>query len=621
MLTVSGKAGDSSMEGRMQRESVSRGRSVRCALALGPVLAAGLAWANTVRYEVVALPEPANATASGATSLSDDGWVAGWADGPAGQSIWRRAPDGRLDVLLTGVTADTTSVAGDDSLNIVVNSSGMVAASWFVGGRRVGMVFGWPGTDQPIVGFEDIDVGGLSDNGSIAGSARVSTLERRGLIGLPTALTAVPALGPSGGVLGVQFNDVNASLVAVGGSTHPLTALRPVVFADGRLTMLNMPGGYTAGVAEGVSASGAMVGRVLRPANGPVQQWAAVVWSGGAGGGTPSVVPTLSWTPPEGYIRTALVKPTRINEKRQAVGHVRYVRPIPSDAAGRPDLTDTSQSRGVLISGGRMTDLNTVLATNSASWRIVAATDIDEAGRITASARRAGAGPERAVLLMPVAPGGGGQPGPGTRPAKPPSPPLHPSTDLGVSPSDGVTSSRSLLFRGVFEAGMQMRLLLNGRELRGGVTFTNGRGEYQIRIPAPAAGRTEFRVVAVNRRGLRSEPSEPTFVATDFSAPPAPSEVGLATADLVGGVPGVRVPATRNPTPGIVGLGEPGNRVLLRMGSRTIGEATVGADRRFVVRGANPFRVGVQATVSLVQMDVAGNLSRVSAPVRFIVVR
>lgn len=604
----------------MLRESVMSGQRLCLGLACVPVLASGLAWASTPRYEVVALPEPANATASGAVSLSENGWIAGWSDGPTGQSIWRRSPEGRLDVLLWGVSADTTNAAGDDGLNIAVNASGVVAASWFVGGQRVGMIFGGPGADQPITGVSDFDLGGLNDSGAIAGSVRTSASERRGVVGLPGVLTGVPALGPSGGTLGLQLNDLNAGQVAVGASTHPLTALRPVVFSAGRLSMLNMPGGYTAGVAEGVSGSGAIVGRVLRPVSGPVQQWSAVVWSGGTGGGTPTAVPTLTWTVPQGYITTPIVKPTRINNKRDAVGHVRYVRPIPRDPAGRPDLSDTSQSRGVLISGGKMLDLNTLLSTTSASWRIVAATDIDEAGRITASARLNGTGPERAVLLNPVAPGGGGGGGPGSRPSKPPAPPLHASTDLGFSSSDGVTSSRSLLFRGAFEAGMQIRLIMNGQDVRGGVTFTNGRGEYQIRVPAPT-GRNEFRIVAVNRRGQASDPSDATTVTTDFVLPQPPSELGLAIADLVSGVPGVRVPATRNRTPGIVGLGEPGNRVLVRQGSRIIGEGMVGPDGRFVVRPSDSIRAGLQVSVSITQMDRAGNLSRAGQPVRFMVLR
>jgi hypothetical protein len=61
--------------------------------------------------------------------------------------------------------------------------------------------------------------------------------------------------------------------------------------------------------------------------------------------------------------------------------------------------------------------------------------------------------------------------------------------------------------------------------------------------------------------------------------------------------------------------------VLLRQGSRTIAEATVGADRRFVVRAPNAFRRGMQVTLTVTQMDPAGNLSRSSGPVRFMVVR
>lgn len=586
-------------------------RATRVA-SLGLVLGAGAALAGPPTYEVVPIADP-SFVSSGVTSLSPNGWSAGWALTAIGPAIWRRSPDGAVQVLASGVTADTTSVQGDAGLNIFVNSAGVVAASWRIGAGRVGAIFPLTGAAQPISGLGDVDVAGLNDAGLLAASGDLDSTNRVGVAGPPGQWRTITAFGPNGGSRGVQLNGINASGVVVGGATDVVTPLRPLRVSGTTLTALPIPSGGVAAIAEGISDDGRIVGRVLAPTNHPVRDWRAVVWTNGS----PVVIPSITWAPPAGYYTLPVVKPYRINNQGRAVGYVRYVRPTPGDPMGSPDYSDTSQARGFLIDGGRMYDLNALLASGSTSWRIVSATDIRNDGKIAASARLNGVGPEHAVLLNPVTP-----PPPPGRPTTPPAPPnaptLHASTDLGLSSSDGVTSSRRLRLVGVTEPRAQVRLIIDGVESRYRA-FANTRGEYRFDVHNLAEGRHRLAVYAINVIGS-SPASAETTIEVDYTRPATPTTPTLIAADQVPSpLPGV--PATRNPQPTFAGLATPGHQVQLRLGSRLLGSAVAAADGSYTIRPNVALRAGRLHSLRVYEMDVAGNLSRLPASLRVYVSR
>lgn len=587
------------------------GRSARVALS-GVVLACGQAAAAPPKYDVVSIGDP-SFLASGATSISANGWTAGWGVTALGPAIWRRSPDGQVQVLASGINGDVTNVQGDAGLNIFVNSSGAVAASWRVGTGRVGAVFPPSGTLAAITGLSDVDVAGLNDAGRVIASGDLGVGNRVGVAGPPAQLVTIPAFAPNAGSRGVQLTGINAAGVVVGGSTDVTIPLRPLRLTSSGLTTLPIPAGGLAGIAEGVSDDGRIVGRVLAPSPQPVADWRAVVWTNNI----PAVVGSIAWTPPVGYYTIPVVKPYKINSQARAVGTVRYVRPIPFDPNGAPDYADVSQARGFLIDAGRMYDLSGLLTTGSSVWRIVAATDIANDGRIVASARFNGVGPERAVLLNPVLPPGQ-PPLPTTPPAAPPAPGLHHSTDLGVSPADGITSSRRLRLFGTAEPRAQVRFLIDGVETRHRA-FANAGGEYRVDVLGLSEGEHRFAVYAINIVGA-SQASPETTLTLDFTRPNTPPAPTMVAADqIVSPLPAY--PATRNQQPSFEGRATPGHQVQLRQGSRVIATASVATDGTYTLRPTVLLRAGGVHTLRVYEMDVAGNLSRLPALVRFLIVR
>jgi hypothetical protein len=579
---------------------------------LAALLACGPAWAAPPAYEVLPIAD-ASFLSSGTTSLASNGWTAGWAVTPIGPAIWRRSPQGQVQVLISGITADTTNVQGDAGLNIFVNNAGVVAASWRIGAQRVAAVFPQAGAAEPVTGLADVDIAGLNDAGRIAASGDLSSVNRVGVTGSLSQLTTIHAFAPNGGKRGVQMTGINASGVVVGGATDAAVPLRPFRVTGTTLIPLPIPTGGIAGIAEGISDDGRIVGRVLAPTNHPVRDWRAVVWTNNQ----PAVVSSIAWTPPAGYYTLPVVKPYRINTQGRAVGYVRYVRPTPGDPAGSPDFSDTSQARGFLIDAGRMYDLNTLLVPASASWRVVVATDIDNQGRIAASARLNGTGPEQAVLLNPVTP----PPPPGrptTPPPKPEPPLLHASTDLGLSPSDHVTASRRLRLVGTAEPRAQVRLLIDGVESRHRA-FANVRGEYRFDVFNLPEGEHRFAVYAINVIGP-SQASDPRVVVTDYTRPDTPATPILLPDDQAPSpLPGV--PATHNPQPTFRGVATPGHQIQLRLGSRILGSVLVPPGGHYEVRPNIPLRAGALHSLRVYEMDVAGNLCRLPAVLRFVVLR
>ncbi|MBM4107352.1 MAG: hypothetical protein FJ255_00805 [Phycisphaerae bacterium] len=593
---------------------MNRSNAARLA-SLGLILACGAAAAAPPRYDVVSIGE-ASFVASGATSLAFNGWTAGWALTAIGPAIWRRSPEGQVQVLVSGVDADLTSVQGDAGLNIFVNSSGAVAASWRIGAGRVGAIFPASGSAIAITGLVDVDVAGLNDTGHVAASGDLTAINRVGVAGPPAQLLTIPAFGPNGGSRGVQVTGINAAGVVVGGATDPAIPLRPFRAGSAGLTPLPIPSGGLAAIAEGISDDGRVVGRVLAPTNHAVRDWRAVVWTNNV----PAVVASLAWTPPAGYYTLPVVKPYRINSQGRAVGTVRYVKPIAGDPSGAPDYADVSQARGFIIDAGRMYDLNGLLAPASGAWRIVSATDIANDGRIVASARQNGVGPERAVLLTPAVtpPPPGQPPRPTTPPPTPAAPTLHHTTDLGLSSTDGVTSSRRLRLVGTAEARAQVRVFIDGVETRHRA-FANTRGEYRFDVFNLPEGEHRFAVYAINIIGP-SQASPVTSVRVDYTRPVTPVPPTIVAAELAPSpLPGL--PATRAQQPTFEGRATPGHQVQLRLGSRLLATAIAAGDGAYTLRPSVPLRIGSVHSLRVYERDVAGNLSRQPALTRFVIVR
>ncbi|MBP7337764.1 cadherin domain-containing protein [Niveispirillum sp.] len=105
-----------------------------------------------------------------------------------------------------------------------------------------------------------------------------------------------------------------------------------------------------------------------------------------------------------------------------------------------------------------------------------------------------------------------------TQTKAPSAPVLAAGSDLGVSASDGITRTGSLLLTGTAEVGATVNLLIGGTA--SGLTAVAGAdGTYSFTVDANAAGTLVFSATATGKSGLVSDPSAGTAIIVDGTAP------------------------------------------------------------------------------------------------------
>ncbi len=588
-----------------------------CAGLCAALATAGAAEPTT--YDLEALTPPTGTVSSGVLRIAHNGQTVNWATTASRTLIWSRSASGAITVLKEYPILIAVNPAEDEP-NICgsINDNG---DTFFSAGddENFRQAFYKP-ADGPIVvvlGF-DITAAGINNRGYVALCKGDPTGQniRPAFVGLPSNPIGVGFIGPNNATREVRLYDLNSQNAAVG-----LTAwhnqsgageMKAVRALNGQLAQLPTPVGYFAAVAEGISDSGAIVGRAARQnsaAPGGVE-WRAVVWIGN----TSQVVEPFSTQTPAGYGAVRAVRTWDINDSDQAVGVIRHV------GMGEQSVntnTDLSQARGFVIENGVMKDLNANLA-EASDWRIIAANGITNTGLIAATATRGGGTAQYAVLLRPrVQSGGGG--GGGGEEALIAAPLLDPASDLGTSATDRLTSAKDLVFTGAAPAGATVRLVVDDVQTNRTAKVAKN-GAYSLKLANAPSGRHEYRVIVTPKGEPPSAPSGLVAVTKDATLPVAPAAPSLAAEDLIATQRQGEI-ATRNLRPTITGTATAGNTVRLLNGGKVVGQVVAGDSGGFSVQPNAPLKAGSTVTLTVVQIKPSGAISAKSKSLKIKVLK
>jgi probable HAF family extracellular repeat protein len=244
-----------------------------------------------------------------------------------------------------------------------VNTAGAITASsallWTAQGITNLGSLGGPVTAALAVNDSNLVVG----YGSVAAGGRTAAWAWRD--GVMSEITTLP-----GATQSYAYDVSNTGYIA-GLATAPGITSRPWVHRNGVTTILPIPDGMRSGSANAVNNAGIVVGSY--EANRVIGTFMASMWVGGA----QIDLGTLGGAFPSSVARS-------INSQQDVVG------------TASNDNGDT----GFLWRGGTMYDLRTLLEPGSPSTQILAATGINDAGQIAATALVNGR--QFAVLLTPV---------------------------------------------------------------------------------------------------------------------------------------------------------------------------------------------------------------------------
>jgi hypothetical protein len=180
---------------------------------------------------------------------------------------------------------------------------------------------------------------------------------------------------------------------------------------------------------------------------------------------------------------------------------------------------------------------------------------------------------------------------------------LTPATDTGASQTDGITSDTTPVLTGSGEAGATVTVSEGSTVLGTAVVAANGTWTLALTTPL-SSGTHALTATETDPAGNVSPASAPLDVTIETSAP-APSITGVTPAPVNG--------VTPDPTPTIMGTGEPGAVVTLTDNGVVIGMVTVGANGTWSFPVATPLADGPH-DLSATETDPAGNLSAPSAP-------
>ncbi|HEY3591466.1 MAG TPA: Ig-like domain-containing protein, partial [Buttiauxella sp.] len=186
----------------------------------------------------------------------------------------------------------------------------------------------------------------------------------------------------------------------------------------------------------------------------------------------------------------------------------------------------------------------------------------------------------------------------------------------GTVPNTQSTNDNTPTLQGTGQAGTTVHIYDNGVEIGSVVVGASSSWSYTPATALPDGSHT-FTVTATNEKG-ESGPSASYAIIIDTVAPDAPelNQLRDNTGLLTGAIGnGDRTDETR---PGLNGTGEPGNNVTIFDNGIQVGQATVGDDGKWNFTPSQPLADGTH-TITLVQTDAAGNVSKETTSPTFVV--
>ena len=187
----------------------------------------------------------------------------------------------------------------------------------------------------------------------------------------------------------------------------------------------------------------------------------------------------------------------------------------------------------------------------------------------------------------------------------------------GLVDPGGETDDNLPLVRGTADANMVITLCANGQEI--GRTTSNTSGQWSLEPSRPLPeGTITFTTTATSPAGNTSATSNSYTIVIDITAPGTPELQDII--DDVGAIQGSipHLGTTDDTLPTLIGVGQPGERVLIRDNGQPLGEAT--GDALGMWQFTPPYRLAEGAhSFTILAVDKAGNLSPESVPRTLIV--
>ncbi|WP_413499167.1 BapA/Bap/LapF family large adhesin [Buttiauxella gaviniae] len=187
---------------------------------------------------------------------------------------------------------------------------------------------------------------------------------------------------------------------------------------------------------------------------------------------------------------------------------------------------------------------------------------------------------------------------------------------LGTVPKTQSTNDNTPTLQGTGKAGTTVHIYDGGKEIGTAVVDASGNWSYTP-TTALSDGSHSFSVTATNAKGESTH--SPSYTITiDTVAPEAPAVDQLQ--DDVGSIKGSIVSGTYTDetAPIIHGTGEAGDKVTIFDNGIQIAQITVGSDGKWSFTPTQPLADG-NHTITLIQTDPAGNVSKTTTSPTFIV--
>ncbi|VWD54796.1 hemolysin-type calcium-binding region [Burkholderia lata] len=162
-------------------------------------------------------------------------------------------------------------------------------------------------------------------------------------------------------------------------------------------------------------------------------------------------------------------------------------------------------------------------------------------------------------------------------------------------------------------------IIRNGETVIGS-TVANADGDWIFTPENPLVdGTYDFNIVVRDAAGNESDPSDPWTVIVDTVAPEQPVIGDIwDNTDPSNLVPIGEDGSTKDTTPVIGGVGEPGSTIIVIIDDEEVGTTIVGEDGRWTFEPEEPLAEG-EHKIEVVERDPAGNSSEKSDPVTVIV--
>ena len=193
------------------------------------------------------------------------------------------------------------------------------------------------------------------------------------------------------------------------------------------------------------------------------------------------------------------------------------------------------------------------------------------------------------------------------------APDLAPESDTGVSDSDDVTASRTLIFTGAAEAGAEVQLQRSGRAFGPKVVADEVTGEWMITVTNAPKGVTNWSIQQTDVAGNVQTQGDTLAVNVSLAKPPKVTGLDLAAADDTGVSDSDNV--TNQTELQIAGTAIAGNAVTLVDSDGTqLGTAVAGENGAWSIT-TTALADGLHQ-LRAVQTDLVGNVSAPSSPLK-----